>query len=205
MCAETLKERKNMKTSEFNEALYKWFRQAKEKGTPISGPILQEKALKFHEVLKNGNDPKFVTSTGWLDRWEKQYGVRHLSICGEKLFGGRKSMSQFKVNFQKFIKVESLTVEQLHNCGETGLNYKLLPTKSLPFKEEQSAPGFLKEQGKGNNPCSNATCDHKLKFSVTGKLKKPRVSKHIEMDKHSVCYLNPKFLDELCSIKNMVP
>ncbi|XP_035209989.1 jerky protein homolog-like [Stegodyphus dumicola] len=50
MCTETLKERKSMKESEFNEVnevLYIWFRQAREKSTPVSGQILQQKALKF--------------------------------------------------------------------------------------------------------------------------------------------------------------
>ena len=42
-CTDSLKERKSMKGGEYekvSEALYLWFRQQREKGTPISGPIL---------------------------------------------------------------------------------------------------------------------------------------------------------------------
>ncbi|XP_023225692.1 tigger transposable element-derived protein 2-like [Centruroides sculpturatus] len=194
ICTETLKERKSMKESDFNElseALYIWFRQTREKGMPISGSILQEKALKFYEEFKNDNDPKFVTSTGWLDRWKKRYGVWQLSICGEKLSGDTEGMSQFKENFQKFIEAEGLTGEQLYNCDETGLNYKLLPAKSLAFKEEQSAPGFERSKERVTIlACSNATGEHKLKLDLIGKSKKPCVFKHIEMDKFSVWYQN---------------
>lgn len=51
-------------------------------------------------------------------------------------------MSQFQERFQKFIEVEGLTGEQLYNCDEPELHFKLLPAKTLAFNEEQSAPGF---------------------------------------------------------------
>ncbi|XP_023231971.1 jerky protein homolog-like [Centruroides sculpturatus] len=204
MCTETLKERKSMKESDFNEvseALYIWFRQTRKKGTPISGPILQEKALKFYEEFKKDNDPKFVASTGWLDRWKKRYGVRQLSICGEKLSGDIEGMSQFKKIFQKFIKAEGLTREQLYKCDETGLNYKLLPAKSLAFKEEQSAQGFKTSKERVTIlACSNATGEHKLKLGLIGKSKKPCAFKHIEMGKLSVWYRNQSHAWMSCAI-----
>lgn len=58
-----------------SEALYLWFTQHREKGILISGPILQEKALKFRNELNEG-DPTFTVSVGWLDRWKKRYGIR---------------------------------------------------------------------------------------------------------------------------------
>ena len=175
MCAETLKERKSMKEGDFNavnEALYIWFRQTREKGRPISGPILQEKALEFYEEFKKDNDPKFVASTGWLDRWKKRYGVRQLSICGKKLSGDTEGMFQFKENFQKFIEVEGLTGKQLYNCDKTGLNYKLLPVKSRAFNEQQPPTGFERSKERVTIlACSNATGEYKLKLGLIGKSK----------------------------------
>lgn len=46
-----LKERITMKKCDYekvSEALYVWFTQFRDKGVPISGPILQQKALHFH-------------------------------------------------------------------------------------------------------------------------------------------------------------
>ena len=65
-----------MKSCSFEDlemALFVWFRQASEKGIPVSGPTLQEIARQFHRKIKyslgeedNGN---FVASTGWLWRF----------------------------------------------------------------------------------------------------------------------------------------
>ena len=98
-----------MKDSDFNEvneALYIWFRQTREMGMPISGPILQQMALKFYEEFKKDSNPKFVTSTGWLQRWMKRYGVRQLSICGEKLSGDTEGMSRLRKTFRNLSKLK---------------------------------------------------------------------------------------------------
>ena len=79
-----LQGRKSMKKCEYekvSEALYLWFVQKRGDSVPISGPMLQQKALKFREEFKEG-DPNFTASVGWLDRWKKRYRVRHLNIWG---------------------------------------------------------------------------------------------------------------------------
>lgn len=46
--------RKSMKKSEFEkigEALFLWFTQQRSKGVPLTGPILQEKAMLFSKQL----------------------------------------------------------------------------------------------------------------------------------------------------------
>ncbi|GFR09827.1 jerky protein homolog-like [Trichonephila clavata] len=192
MSTETLKERKSMKESDYNkvsEALYIWFCQTREKGLTVNGPTLQEKALKFYDEFKKDSDPIFVASTGWLDRWKKRYGVRQLSTSGKKLSKDTEGMSQFKENFLKFIQAEGLNGEQLYSCDETVLRYKLLPAKSLVFKEEQSALGFKSSMERVTIlACSNATGDHKLRLGLIGK--KPYAFKHNEMDQLSVWYRN---------------
>lgn len=192
VCSETLKERKNMKESEFSEvseALHLWFRQAREKGTPISGPILQEKALQFYEMFKKEGESDFVASVGWLDRWKKRYGVRQLTVSGEKLSGDMASVRIFKDNFQKLIESEGLTGDQIYNCDETGLNFRLLPDKSLASKDEKSAPGYKRSKERVTVlACSNATGDDKLKLCLIGKAKKPRAFKHVNVNNLPVWY-----------------
>ena len=41
------------KNVEIDSALLEWFRKARSKNIPISGPILQEKALQIAEVLRS--------------------------------------------------------------------------------------------------------------------------------------------------------
>ena len=59
-----------------DDALWVWFIQQRRKGTPISGPILKEKALCFHKKLEN--QAEFVASDGWLSRWKKRHGTHVL-------------------------------------------------------------------------------------------------------------------------------
>lgn len=95
-----------MKCSEYeqvSEALYQWFCVQKDKGTPVSGPILQEKALKFYDEIKDEVESGFTASYGWLDRRKQRYGDKQLSICGAKLSGDPKSVNEFKITFQNLI------------------------------------------------------------------------------------------------------
>jgi hypothetical protein len=73
-----MNDRKTMKKCEYekvSEALFLWFTNQREKGMPITGPILQQKAPIFQKECNEG-EPDFTASVGWLDRWKKQYGIR---------------------------------------------------------------------------------------------------------------------------------
>ena len=49
-------------------------------------------------------------------------------------------------------------MEQLFNCGETGLNFRMLPSKTLAAKNERSAPEFKLSKDKITIlTCSNAS------------------------------------------------
>lgn len=64
--------------------LFLWFTQQREKGIPIFGPVLKEKAAAFamnwEEQFKD-----FAASKGWLGKWKNCYEIRQLVIYGEKL------------------------------------------------------------------------------------------------------------------------
>lgn len=85
--------RKSIKKSDYektSEALFQWFSHQNQKGNYISGQMLQEKALFFRNELKEG-EGDFTASAGWLDRWKRRYGVRHLETCSEKLSANSKT------------------------------------------------------------------------------------------------------------------
>ncbi|XP_052706690.1 tigger transposable element-derived protein 4-like [Crassostrea angulata] len=65
--ASTSKSRFNnsCKFFDINDVVYKWFCTARAKVIPISGPIIQEKALQYSKDL---NIAGFKASNGWLDR-----------------------------------------------------------------------------------------------------------------------------------------
>ena len=55
---------------QLDKALYTWFIQQRSTGTPISGPLLQEKAKHFSTQLNTeAADREFkANSTGWLEK-----------------------------------------------------------------------------------------------------------------------------------------
>ncbi|XP_043250755.1 jerky protein homolog-like [Colletes gigas] len=77
----TVKKAKNVT---LDEALYMWYIQEREKGAPISGPMLRKKALSLNNNL--GGDPTFTASVGWLGRWKARHGIK-LTLSCENLLG----------------------------------------------------------------------------------------------------------------------
>ena len=118
----------------------------RDKGCPLSGPILQEKAKSLNLLM--GGDPNFSASIGWFDRWKKRHGIRQIGICREKLSADPAEVKRFQEKFFKIVEEEELTPDQIYNCDETGLNYKMLPKRTLAPSTEKQAPGGLRPQNK---------------------------------------------------------
>ena len=72
------RKRKERKTdiSEVNELMFQWFQIARERGIPISGPLLQEKARKYAEEL---GISKFTASNGWLATFQSRHKINPLT------------------------------------------------------------------------------------------------------------------------------
>ncbi|KAL7298934.1 hypothetical protein TKK_0008035 [Trichogramma kaykai] len=52
---------------DIEEALILWFEQARQNDIPISGPIIQEKALSYAKLF---NNDQFQASDGWLNNFK---------------------------------------------------------------------------------------------------------------------------------------
>ena len=53
--------------------------------------------------------------------------------------GNKKEVDKFVVSFIEFVTKEVLSLNQIFNCVETGLNYHLLPEVKLAASFEKSA------------------------------------------------------------------
>lgn len=135
------------------EALFLWHEHLRGKGLPVTGPMLQEKALKCKLEIVEGEETEFTASDGWLDRWiggKKRFGVRQLTINGEALSAKTDAAPIFKDYLGSLIEKEGITGDQLYNCDETGLDYKIPPIKNPRIKAGECCPGIQKKQGAGN-------------------------------------------------------
>ncbi|KAI8504584.1 hypothetical protein Bbelb_177020 [Branchiostoma belcheri] len=66
------KRKREAKNAEVDEALYRWYVNAKARSAPVSGPILREKAKALAEGL---GCEDFKPSDGWLGRWKTRHNI----------------------------------------------------------------------------------------------------------------------------------
>ena len=121
-----VKTRKAIKNGGFDKldgALYIWFRQQCEKGCPVTGPILMGKASEFHRLIYGKSSMPFVASSGLQWRFCGRFGLRNLTISGEKLSSDGLSAEQFINGFSAM--TEGYSAKQIFNCDETGLYFKM--------------------------------------------------------------------------------
>ena len=113
----------------------------------------------------------------------KRHGIRNLSFQSEKLSANSEAGKDFVSYFSVFIETSHLSMDQIFNCDETGLNFRLLPDKTLAASFETSADGRKKSKERVNiNTCSNASGTIKLPLQVIGKANRPRCFKSVRMD-----------------------
>ena len=179
------------KDEHLETALYIWFKQKREEGVPITGSIIRAKALDLHRQLHSHSDEMegdgsvvdsaFMASTGWIWRFGKHHNIRQLSLQGEKLSADQPAADQFVPEFQAFIAKNGYSLDQVFNCDESGLHYKLLPNKSLVTAFEKSAAGRKRQKEHVIiNACSNASGTIKLPLLLIGKSKKhPVLQKYL--------------------------
>ena len=194
---ETTTQRKSMKACEsdaLDKALYTWFCQERERGTPLSGPMVKEKALHFHTKIYGDNPANpFLASDGWLSRFKARHGIRLLTMAGEKKSAPVEEVKPYQDKLKELMDLEGITLDQLYNADETGLYWKMLPGKTLAGAKEKEAPGHKKIKDRITLlACANASGNHKLPLLAIGKSAKPRCFKHVNMESLPVGYTNNK-------------
>ena len=185
-------QRKKVRVGEDNElddCLYKWFIQKRSESVPVNGVILKAQALKFNNLL--GGDNTFKASNGWLSRWKIRHGICQINMEGEAASSDINAASEFPNQLKNVIEKGGYCDEQLYNCDESALYYKLMPSKSLDVKKDAHKSGFKLNKDRVTLLfCTNKTGSHKLKPLCIGKSKSPRCFKHVNMNSLPVTYDN---------------
>ena len=187
------------KDMELEKTLFIWFKQKREDGIPISGPILKAKAVELHkrfqELYYNSSRGtvrmEFNASQGWFSRFCQHHNIRQLSLQGKKLSADQKATDRFIPEFKQIIDDGGYKLEQVFNYDKSGLYYKLLPTRTLAAHFEKSAVGRKTQKEHVTiNACSNVTDTINLPLLFIGKAKNLRCFKHIDVDSLPVVYKN---------------
>ena len=139
--AKSVKDTKAMKGGMFdtmNNALYVWFRQQREKGVPMTGPILFEKASEFHNLLYPESPQPFNSSSGFQWRFCNRFGIKSLAISGEKL----SANLVYADEFVKSVMLQLIPLVQPKMCQQMMNLLNSLPHLILTWHPLISIPGF---------------------------------------------------------------
>ena len=134
-----------------DKACYMWFMQQRSKGAPVSGPLLQEKASQlFSDLYPDLDADSFKASSGWLHKFSCRHGMRAISLQGESLSADTSGVSDFQSKLLGAIEDEGYTLNQIFNADETGLLWRLMPSRTLVHNGEKHAK-ILKSLRRGSH------------------------------------------------------
>ncbi|CAF1037822.1 unnamed protein product [Brachionus calyciflorus] len=120
------------------EAFFKWYGAARNANIPINYNVLKEKALSHHQKLRVQNaeiKEAFEASDGWIQKFLKRYDLSFKTIHEESESVDPKNVAASLEKLHKIL--ECYEARDIYNCDETGLYYRLGPTRTIAAKSEK--------------------------------------------------------------------
>ena len=137
---------------------------------------MRESKLASKNHLRRGHDVR--RKVGWKWRFCQRHGIHSLKERVEKASAHRPATENFISFFQNFVKREALPCEQLFNCDETGLNFRLLPRTAIATAAKKTVSGLNASKERVTlNVCSDHSGTRKLPLQMIGKSQRPRLKR----------------------------
>lgn len=155
-----------------DKAVFAWFCEQRANKVPLSGRILQQKALNFACVLGHDN---FKGSPGWLSRFKARHDIVAKVISGEAASVDPVATSSWLLTNQEVL--DKYELSDIYNADETGLFYEMLPSKTLDLKGQKCHGGKLSKRRVTILLCASMDGTDKRPLLVIGRSKKPRCFK----------------------------
>ena len=179
------KPKRHRKTNneEINEATLNWYHERKANGLPLSGSMLQEKAL---EVARQSNNQTFKASNGWLHAFIRRNNIvlreclsgttiasateitetpsdkpTYIIGTGDTAAGSQPSTSNQPIT-------DTYQVQDIFNFIETTILFRALPDKTLTSLVEESKKGKMATERITVGFCCNLTGSEKETPLVIG-------------------------------------
>jgi len=108
---------------------------------PVSGPAIQEKTKQIAGI-HGLND--FKASNGWLEKFRIKHNISFKSICGEGEGRESSAVDRTAVNDWETKSpniIDKYSEQNIFNADETGLFFRVLPNKTMAFKNETCSCG----------------------------------------------------------------
>ena len=130
---------------ELDKVVWKWFTRARTKNIPVSGKLIQERALMYAAELRHAS---FTASNGWLQKRQKRHNVRVAVLSGEAADVNPSVVSNWGSCLKSVCRGYAL--RDIFNAVATGLFYRALSTRSLAVKGKEAKGG---KKSKDRNYC----------------------------------------------------
>ncbi|XP_013774244.1 tigger transposable element-derived protein 6-like [Limulus polyphemus] len=131
-CFNPLENWRKTANHELNEQVFEWFCNARSKNIPITGKLIQEKAVMLSVEL--GLDD-FSASNGWLDRFQKRRNISCSVLSGEGASVNEETVNDWCSHLESIC--EGYSLKDIFNADETGLFYRALPTRSQVIRGDK--------------------------------------------------------------------
>lgn len=171
---------KRLRTEKFpdiNEALLEWFKTARTKNIPISGALMQEKALEIADAI---GVKDFQASNGWLEKFRTRNNIVFRALCGEAADVDDSVCEDWVTRLP--LLLAGYADQDIFNMDETGLFFRALPNKSMVLRSEDSKGGKQAKERMTIAFCASATGE-KLKPLMIWRSKNPRCFKGKNMNR----------------------
>ncbi len=172
---------------DLNERVFDWFCTARGRGFPVSGTMIQEKAVLLSAEYDDAD--AFVASNGWLDRWKKRFNVKCSVLSGESAGVSEEDVADWAKRLPNII--DGYDMSDIFNADETGLYYRALPTRSMVTKEDKCKGTKTSKDRMTVLLCCSAKGE-KLKPFVIGHSARPRCFKNYSIGSFGVQYSHNK-------------
>ncbi|CAM9902930.1 unnamed protein product, partial [Ectocarpus sp. 13 AM-2016] len=156
--------------------LLKWIKIARARfEIGFSGIMIQTQATKFALEIDVSD---FKSSKGWLHRFIKRYGLKHINLHGE---AGDVDKAKTEEKIAKIREqLEGFDVELIFNMDETGLVFHCFPRG--PWLNRKTAGGSKAMKAKDRCTvvaCCNTTGSLKVPLAVISTAKNLMVFRHV--------------------------
>ncbi|GFS78452.1 tigger transposable element-derived protein 1 [Trichonephila clavipes] len=167
-------------------AIVIWIEEHVQRRIPVSGYLIQEKALQFYKSMKQSEPStstsqagkEFSASKRWLTRFLKRNALHNIKITGESATADEGAAKIFPEELAKIIEDGDYSADQVFNADETGLYWKKMPNRTYIAKEEKTASGHKASKDRVTLLlCSNASGDRMLKPLLINKSLRPHALK----------------------------
>ena len=164
--------------------LLMWVREKELAGDTVTEGITCEKARAIYADLlqqtpgtsvDEASEDSFKASRGWFDNFRKRTSVHSVVRHGEVASSDVKAAEDYVKTFAKLIKAEGYIPQQVFNCDETGLFWKMMLRKTYITAGEKKMPSHKSMKDRFTLAlCANASGDCKIKLLLVYYSENPR-------------------------------